>query len=311
MIQATDKASTSPKVQKKLSHFLTFDVEEYFQVEAASARLARSVWKDMPCRLHRVIDRILEILDDFDTRATFFILGWVAENEPEIVRKIAAEGHEIASHGMEHRMLTRLSRQKFYQSICDSKALLEDLSSQKVFGFRAPTFSLLHSTAWAIDELLAAGYAYDSSVFPVRHDRYGVPHAPRHLHYATGPSGQSIIEIPPLTFRALRNNWPIGGGGYFRLAPLWMTSHAIDLWQKQGTNAMIYLHPWEFDPDQPVLPMSRISRWRHRVNLSHTERKLRSLLMHFDFCSVRQRLDDLRQKVTLQYTYGETSCASA
>jgi len=283
---------------------LTFDVEEYFHVEAVAARLSRERWDTMERRLPAEVDEILQLLAEFDVRATFFVLGWVARNEEAVVKRIAAAGHEIASHGMSHAMLTRLSPVALAAELADSKALLEDMCGQAVAGFRAPTFSVMHGTAWALDALTRCGYAYDSSVFPVRHDRYGVPEAPTMPHWAVGPEGGRLLELPPLTLRMLGANLPVGGGGYMRLLPTGLMAKGLRRCESQGCGGMIYLHPWEFDPGQPVLPMSRVGRWRHRVNLHKTHAKLRRLMQRFAFTDVRSQLPTLRERASQTFPYG-------
>ena len=275
-----------------LSHMLTFDVEEYFHAEAAAeGGVQPDQWNGLQKRLQPCVERILQLLSDHGASATFFVLGWVARYERKSVRSIAAAGHEIASHGMAHSMLGRLTPAQFASELLDSRKLLEDISGRPVTGYRAPTFSVTHETAWAIDVLAETGYQYDSSVYPIRHDRYGVPDAPRGIHRAVGPGGGSVVEIPPLTVRMAWTNWPVGGGGYLRLLPVGLLARALRAAQRRGQPGMIYLHPWEFDPGQPVLPMSPLSRWRHRVNLERTERKLEWLLGRFDFSAVRRAVE--------------------
>jgi len=289
-------------------HLLSIDVEEYFQVEAAArAGVAPDDWADYPNRLAPAVDRILTALADHATSATFFVLGWVARHEPAVVRRIARAGHEIASHGMAHQMLQHLGPDGFRRDLADARSLLEDLVGQPVLGYRAPTFSVSHATAWAIDVLAETGYRYDSSVFPVRHDRYGVPDAPTTPHRAVGPGGGEILEIPPLTLRLAGVNWPMAGGGYLRLFPRRLTARALRQAERRASPGMLYLHPWELDPAQPALPLARLARFRHRVGLARTENKLRWLLAHFRFTSVRDRLDDLRQQAHDAYRYGPST----
>lgn len=286
-----------------VEHLLSFDVEEYFQVEAA-ARVRREQWDSYPKRLAPHVDRILQLLADHGASATFFVLGWVARHERPVVSRIAAAGHEIASHGMRHHMLEHLAPDAFARELSDSRKLLEDISSRPVVGHRAPTFSLTHRTAWALDVLAEAGFAYDSSVFPIRHDRYGVPDAPRFRHWAVGPGGGRILEIPPLTLRVMGANWPVGGGGYLRLLPARVVGSALAGAGRLGQPGMIYLHPWELDDDQPVLPMSRLGRVRHRLGLRHTAAKLRWLLKRFRFVSVYHCREDLATTTGSSYVYG-------
>lgn len=286
-------------------HLLSFDVEEYFQVEAAArSGVRREDWQGFATRLGPSVDRVLQALADHQASATFFVLGWVAQHEADVVRRIAAAGHEIASHGMEHRMLQRLTPDQFRRELLDSRRMLEDLSGQPVIGYRAPTFSITHETAWALDVLAETGYRYDSSVFPIHHDRYGVPDAPRGIHRAVGPAGGSLLEIPPLTLRFAGTNWPVGGGGYLRLLPVRVLGRALKKAARQGRPGMIYLHPWELDPGQPVLPMPRLTRFRHRAGLRRTEAKLRWLLRRFQFTGIGRRLDSLLAQADGAYHYG-------
>jgi len=285
-------------------HMLSFDVEEYFQVEGAAARLPAREWERWPARLAPAVHQVLDLLAEHRARATFFILGWVAEHQPEIVRRIACAGHEIASHGVSHRMLHGMTPQEFRGELTDSRSRLEDLGGRPVVGFRAPTFSVTTRTSWALDVLAETGFLYDSSIFPIRHDRYGVPGAVRWAHWARGPGGGRILEIPPLVLRIAGWNLPVGGGGYLRLLPVRLTAWGLRAAERAGWPGMIYLHPWELDPGQPVLPMSRMSRWRHRVGLSCTDRKLRRLLRQFAFHAVRDLLPSLQVAEAEERSYG-------
>jgi len=290
-----------------VKHLLSFDVEEYFQVEAAARGVPRDQWDDYPKRLAPAVDRILELLDDRGVTATFFVLGWVARHERDMVRRIAEAGHEIASHGMGHHMIGRRSPEEFRDDLIESKQLLEEISGRAVIGYRAPTFSITPDTTWALDVLSRAGFLYDSSVFPVRHDRYGIPYAPRFVHRAVGPDGGTLLEIPPLTWRLLGSNLPAAGGGYLRLFPVRLVGRALRSAARLGRSGMIYLHPWELDPGQPSLPMGRLSRWRHRVGLKRTEAKLQWLLDRFDFTCVRDHLDVLSASASCEFTYAAGS----
>lgn len=290
------------------AHMLSFDVEEYFQVEAASAcGIGPADWHAWEQRVAGAVERILQLLCDHAATATFFVLGWVARHQPDVVRGIARAGCEVASHGMTHTMLGRLQPPQLRRELLDSRTLLEDLAGQGVVGYRAPTFSVTHRTAWALDVLAEAGFEYDSSVFPVHHDRYGVPDAPSQTHWAVTAAGTRLLEIPPLTYPAMGANWPVGGGGYLRLLPAAAAAAALRRQQRRGRAGMLYLHPWEIDPGQPVLPMRRVSRWRHRVGLGRTERKLRYLLERFRFASVRESLAALRSGACETYLYGPTA----
>jgi polysaccharide deacetylase family protein (PEP-CTERM system associated) len=284
------KAAKGKPEVKPIKHMLSFDVEEYFQVEAACGHIGRSSWAEIQKRLPASIDLVLQTLEDQGQRATFFVLGWVAQHEPGIVKLIASCGHELASHGMSHAMIHRQSRDEFRHDVMTSKKLLEDLCGERVLGYRAPTFSVTQKTAWALDVLAESGYRYDSSIFPVRHDRYGVPNAPQAPHWAIAPNGGRILELPPLTLRLARTNLPVGGGGYLRLLPCGLVSLALEKMAQQRSAAMIYLHPWELDAQQPPLPVGKCSLWRHRVNLHRTADKLRTLMCRFNFTDTRSLL---------------------
>ena len=258
---------------------LTIDVEDYFQVSAFAEHIQRSDWDRMPCRVERNIERILALLAEADVQATFFTLGWVAERYPELVRRIADGGHELASHGFAHQRATDQQRDEFLADIRLAKSVLEDISGHAIKGYRAPSFSVGEKNPWASACIGEAGYRYSSSIYPIRHDHYGVPEAPRFAH-ETSPG---VLELPVATIRVFRANWPAGGGGYFRLLP-----YAISRWSIKRINdtdrkpAMFYFHPWELDPEQPrVEGPGMKTRFRHYVNLERTEPKLRRLLADF------------------------------
>jgi polysaccharide deacetylase family protein (PEP-CTERM system associated) len=260
---------------------LTVDVEDYFQVSAMAPHIARDSWPTQPCRVERNVQRLLALFAQHRAQATFFTLGWVAERYPQLVRDIVAAGHELASHGHAHLRATEQSQPEFSQDVRRAKALLEDISGQSVRGYRAPSFSIGHANPWAFDVLLEAGYSYSSSVYPVQHDHYGMPDAPR-FPYAVRPG---LLEIPITTTRVWGRNLPAGGGGYFRLAP-----YALSRWALRRVNrldqkpAIFYMHPWEIDPDQPRVPGTSLkTRFRHYVNLNKTEARLARLLSDFQW----------------------------
>ena len=227
---------------------LTIDVEDYFQVSAFAPFIQRSEWESMPCRVERNIDRILALLSDTNVKATFFTLGWIAERYPELVRRVAQSGHELASHGFSHQRATDQGRDEFLADIRLAKAILEDISGHAVNGYRAPSFSVGPSNPWASECIGEAGYRYSSSIYPIRHDHYGVPDAPRFAH----ESSAGVLELPVATVRMFRANWPAGGGGYFRLLPYTISRWSIRrINNVDGKPAMFYFHPWELDPDQP------------------------------------------------------------
>lgn len=258
---------------------LTVDVEDYFQVEAFAGVIDRGDWEAFPRRVARNTNRILDILADAGASGTFFVLGWIAERHPELVRRIVAEGHELASHGSDHHRVDRQSPAEFRDDIRRSKALLEDVGGIAVTGYRAPTFSIGVNSRWAHAILVEEGFRYSSSVYPIAHDLYGVPQAPR-CPFRPLPG---FVEIPMTTVRLFGRNFPMSGGGWFRLLPYTVTRTAL---RKAGnelhTSCVFYLHPWEIDPGQPRQMQAPFrSRLRHYVNLDRTEKRLRRLLSDF------------------------------
>jgi polysaccharide deacetylase family protein (PEP-CTERM system associated) len=263
----------------RITNALTVDVEDYFQVSAFGPYIARADWDTRECRVERNVDRILALFADHDVQATFFTLGWVAERYPALVRRIAEQGHEVASHGYGHERASDLSPQAFAADIGRAKTLLEDLAGAPVNGYRAPSFSIGKANLWAFDALARTGHRYSSSIYPIRHDHYGMPDAPRFAHRAA----DGLIEIPATTVRLFNRNLPSSGGGYFRLLPYgvsrWMLGrvNAVD-----GEAAVFYFHPWEIDPGQPRIPgIDRKTRFRHYVNLHRVEHRLQRLLRDF------------------------------
>lgn len=258
---------------------LTVDVEDYFQVSALAPHIDRSSWDSRPCRVERNVQRLLGLFADKGAHATFFTLGWVAERYPQLVRDIVAGGHELASHGFGHLRASDQSRDEFRNDVLSAKNLLEDLGGRPVVGYRAPSFSIGKTNLWAFDVLQQAGYRYSSSVYPVQHDHYGMPDAPR-FPYAALPG---LTEIPITTTRLFGRNLPAGGGGYFRLAP-----YALSRWALARVNridrrpAIFYFHPWEIDPEQPRVDGTSLkTRFRHYINLDKTESRLGRLLDDF------------------------------
>ncbi len=258
---------------------LTIDVEDYFQVSAFAAHVPRATWDSLPCRVEGNVDRILQLLSDADVRATFFTLGWVAERYPVLLRRIVDEGHELASHGYEHLRATDQGYGQFLADIRLAKAVLEDLTGERVQGYRAPSFSVGPANPWAFDCIAEAGYRYSSSIYPIRHDHYGAPDSPRFAHKIR----PDLLEVPVTTTRMLNANWPAGGGGYFRLFP-----YSVSRWSLRRVNgvdgqpAMFYFHPWELDPEQPrVEGPGAKARFRHYLNLRKMDPRLRRLLADF------------------------------
>jgi len=270
-------------------HALSFDVEEYFQVANFRSAFERDGWDGVPSRLDVGMDRILSLLDRRRARATFFWLGWVAERHPHLVRRCLDAGHEIASHGYEHLFLADLGRERFVEDLARTERALIAAGAPRPIGFRASTFSLSRSTWWAFDVLVERGYRYDSSVHPVSHPTYGVPDFDPGISRVE-VAGGSILEFPVATWRALGRNWPVGGGGYFRLLPLWATRSALASLEKDGRPAALYLHPWELDPDQPRVDVARFARFRHYLNLNRTLPRLEALLGRFRFGTMAEAL---------------------
>lgn len=270
-------------------HALSFDVEEYFQVANLRHAFARESWESVDSRLSIGMDAILALLDRRGAHATFFFLGWIAEQHPEWVRRCLDAGHEVASHGYEHEFLWDLGPEKFERDLELTEAALANAGAPRPIGFRASTFTLTEQTWWAFEILARRGYRYDSSVHPVRHPVYGVPDFEPGISTVETPAG-SIIEFPVATWRALGRNWPVGGGGYFRLLPIAVTQRAFARLEAAGKPGGLYLHPWEFDPAQPRVPASLSSTFRHRLNLSRSLPRLESLITRFRFGSFREAL---------------------
>ncbi|MBA5687270.1 XrtA system polysaccharide deacetylase [Rugamonas apoptosis] len=265
---------------------LTVDVEDYFHVSAFAPHIARDSWDSLPCRVEANVDRILGLLDGAGCRATFFTLGWVAERYPALVRRIAAGGHELASHGYGHARVSGMSQAEFMHDISRSKQLLEQLSGQPVRGYRAPSFSIGAASPWAHASLQAAGYRYSSSLYPIRHDHYGAPDAPRFAHYPDGRQG--LLELPVSTIRVGGHNLPAGGGGYFRLYPYRCSRWALRrINSRDGQAGIFYFHPWELDPGQPRQHgLAWSTRFRHYLNLGRMEARIGRLLHDFEWGTI-------------------------
>lgn len=265
-----------------ITNALTIDVEDYFQVSAFAAHIDRADWEQCECRVARNVDRILNMLDERNVKATFFTLGWIAERYPQIVHAIVAGGHELASHGYGHQRVSDLDAEDFLADITHAKNILEDIAGTPVIGYRAPSFSIGASNRdWAFECLAQAGYRYSSSVYPVKHDHYGMPDAPRFAHAAH----PLLIEVPPTTVRVFDRNWPASGGGYFRLMPYELSRRLIAHVNKTDRQAAVfYFHPWELDKEQPRIPgLSVKTRFRHYVNIHRMENRLKCLLKDFQW----------------------------
>ncbi|WP_428021886.1 XrtA system polysaccharide deacetylase [Aquabacterium sp.] len=267
--------------QVPLVNALTIDVEDYFQVSAFAPYIQRADWDARECRVERNVGRILDMLAAQKTQATFFTLGWIAQRYPHLVRRIADEGHEVASHGYGHERVSDLTPEAFAHDIRTAKHLLEDIAGVAVTGYRAPSFSIGQGNLWALDVLQQEGYRYSSSIYPIQHDHYGMPDAPRFAHRIR----PDLIEVPPTTLRMFNRNLPSSGGGYFRLFP-----YALSRWMLRQVNqndqqpAIFYFHPWEIDAAQPrVAGIDARTRFRHYVNIPRMEQRLQRLLQDFQW----------------------------
>ena len=267
---------------------MTVDVEDYFQVQAFATRVDRRQWDSFPDRVAANTDRVLDLFEQADVTATFFTLGWVGERHPDLLRRIVQPGHEVASHGYSHVPVHEQTAEEFRSDVRNTKRLLEDITGTAVKGYRAASFSIGANNLWALDVLAEEGYAYSSSIFPVVHDFYGMPSAPR---FAFRPQRRDFLEVPLTTITAFGRNIPCSGGGYFRLAP-----YALSRWALRQVNArerqpcVFYFHPWEIDPEQPRIEGASVrSRLRHYLNLHRTEGRLRRLLRDFQWA----RMDEV------------------
>jgi polysaccharide deacetylase family protein (PEP-CTERM system associated) len=277
-----------------ITNAFTVDVEDYFHVSAYAGVIDREQWAALPSRVARNTDRIIELLADADVRGTFFVLGWVAQRHPEVVRRIVAAGHEVACHGLTHDLVYRQGRDKFRAETSRAKALIEDAAGTAVSGYRAASFSITRASLWALDCLAELGFRYDSSIFPVLHDRYGIPDAPRQPFEYRTAAGHSIVEFPMATVSVGRWRIPVGGGGYFRIYPYAVTRTALRrINRRDGRPFVFYTHPWEVDPDQPTFDAGRLSNFRHRANLARCHRRLRRLLADFRFAPLGRVLEGL------------------
>ncbi len=268
----------------------SIDVEDYFHVEAFRGIVDPADWESMEQRVEPNTRRLLELLDEFDVKGTFFVLGWVAERRPQLVFDIHAAGHEVAIHGYDHRPVTAMNPAEFRADIRRAKGIVEDVIGEAVLGYRAPTYSVVRDTLWALDIMVEEGIGYDSSIFPIVHDRYGIPDAGRHPWIEQRGEGH-LVEFPISTVRVLGRNLPFIGGGYLRLLPMPYIRWGLRrVTSKEGRPVMLYVHPWEIDPDQPVLDVGRLTRVRHYRGLAGVEGRLREMLRSCRFDTVRSVL---------------------
>jgi polysaccharide deacetylase family protein (PEP-CTERM system associated) len=268
-----------PATPGALRDLLSVDVEDYYHVEAFADRVSPLSWSDFPSRVRANTTRILQIFEEYRCRATFFVLGWIAERDPALVREIVKAGHEVACHSYSHRRVSSLSQEEFREDLRRARAVIEDAAGVRILGYRAPTFSIGPGNLWALEILSEEGFLYDSSIFPIRHDLYGFPGAPRFPHRLDFQSKRRLFEIPITTVRVGGVTWPAGGGGYLRLLPMQYTRWAVrQIHEKERQPFVLYFHPWELDPDQPRIAGRWKSRLRHYVGLGVMERRLRELL---------------------------------
>lgn len=268
---------------------MTVDVEDYYQVSAFADRVRPAEWSDFEPRVARNTFRLLALFEESGVRATFFVLGWVAERNPGLVREIAAAGHEVACHGYSHELVYRQTPAQFLQETRRAKEILEDQAQSPVIGYRAASYSIVEQSRWALDVLFGLGFLYDSSIFPVRHDRYGIPDAPLAPHRVSTPEGDKLTEFPPTAVERFGFRFPVGGG-WFRLYPYVFTRELL----RHVVNErpfMFYIHPWEIDPQQPRISAGVCSRFRHYLNLHRCEARLRRLLQDFPFAPAHEVLE--------------------
>ena len=274
-----------------ITNALTIDVEDYFHVENFKGFIQQKDWETYESRIEANTYTVLKILDLFQYKTTFFVLGWIADRYKELIKLIHQEGHEIASHGYSHELIYITQPEDFRQDLRKSKMILEDLTGDRVIGYRAPSYSITKKSLWAIDILLEEGFEYDSSIFPTMHDRYGIADAHRFPHKLKGGNGNYLTEFPPSTFRVIGMNIPVSGGGYFRFFPYYLTKKFFNsINQKERKPFIFYLHPWEFDPEQPKIKTNKSNAFRHYFNLNKTEKKFSKLLKDFKFDAVKNIL---------------------
>lgn len=274
---------------------LTIDVEDYYHVSAFQSSVRHEDWDHYESRIEKNTHKILNILAAFQVKATFFVLGWVANRYPGIVKSMQAEGHEVASHGYNHEMLTEITPQQFREDIRRTKCVLEDIIGRAVLGYRAPSFTIMRSTQWALTVLVEEGYIYDSSIFPIAHDRYGMPSAKPYCHCLSTNAGP-IWEVPPSTMQIAGVRIPVAGGGYFRLFPYGLLRWLLQRTADEGRPLVMYFHPWELDPQQPRMRGPLLSILRHYVNLGKTEGRFIRLLKDFRFGPIRDVIEPIAQR---------------
>lgn len=286
--------ATAAQGTASVRNAMTVDVEDYFHVEAFAGHIQRDTWSKREARVVSNTHRLLDIFEQYQVRGTFFVLGWVAQHFPQLVKDIASRHHEVACHGFSHRLVYRQTQQEFREETGQAKAILEDLTGASVLGYRAASYSIVNESLWALDILSELGFSYDSSVFPVRHDKYGIPGARQEPYAHETACGGSIVEFPLTTKELFGYRLPVAGGGYFRLFPYAVTRAAFHSINRRESRPFIfYLHPWEIDPKQPRINAGWLSRFRHYNNLDKCESRLRRLLGEFEFTSAMNVISNL------------------
>ena len=276
-----------------MDNVLTIDVEDYFHVSALENSIEKRSWDSIAPRVVNNTYRLLDLFDTYNVRATHFVLGWVAEKYPYLVKEIYNRGHEVASHGYSHQLIYNQSQKVFKDETEKSKAILENIIGEPVYGYRAASYSITKKSLWALDVLVEAGFKYDSSIFPVHHDRYGIYGSPTEPHVLQTPSGSKLIEFPLTTYKVFSYLMPVAGGGYFRLYPYWLTRYFYRNLNAKSRSFVFYLHPWEIDPDQPRVKTSLFSKFRHYNNLHKCQDRLENLLNEFNFSNMNEHIEKL------------------
>ncbi|PUU89884.1 XrtA system polysaccharide deacetylase [Halanaerobium sp.] len=272
-----------------MKNILTIDVEDYFQVETFKNIIDNNEWDNFELRVENSLKKVLNLINSFDYKATFFVLGWIAEKFPEIIKMISDQGHEISTHGYGHELVYKQTKQEFKNDLIKSINTLKNITGKEILGYRAPTFSITNDSLWALDIIKELGLEYDASISPIEgHDKYGIMGINPCIHTLFN----GLVELPQTTIKILTKNVPVAGGGYFRLLPYWLTKMAIKKLNKNNKTAIVYLHPWEFDPEQPKIKgISKLSQFRHYINIDKTEDKFKKMLSDFNFTSIEKYLE--------------------